>query len=252
MDDPSTGGGEGMREKTVLLVEDNEDTMNINRTALAMRGWRVLEARTLWEAHDVLERETPDAVVLDVMLPDGSGFDFCREAERGGIPVLFLTALGSKGDVLRGLSAGGDDYLAKPYDLDILTARVESLLRRSRHIGTGWPQRFELGPLAFDIVASKAFSDGRDLRLTQKEFALLLALSQSAGRTTPAHELYESVWGRPMGEDGGVLWRHISSLRKKLPESGRVAILSAPRGGGYSLEIAGEGGSGGKNGGIRR
>ena len=226
-----------MKEKTVLLVEDNADTMNINRTALTMRGWRVLEASTLWEAYDVLECEAPDAIVLDVMLPDGSGLDFCRRLEQKKIPVLFLTALGGKANELQGLLAGGDDYLSKPYDLDILVARLAALLRRSRFATRQVPHAFDIGPLSFDVIASNAFWDLQDLQLTQKEFALLFALSQNAGQTMSAQKLYESVWGKSMNDDGSVLRRHISSLRKKLNYTCGMLTLSTLRDEGYRLNV---------------
>lgn len=117
--------------KTILLIEDNSDIMKINSKALSMRGFSVLEAATLARGEELLAKRSPDLIVLDIMLPDGDGLRFCKKLRGGsGVPVLFLSALALNTEIIEGFEAGGDDYLTKPYDLDVLIARIEALLRR--------------------------------------------------------------------------------------------------------------------------
>jgi len=219
----------------ILLIEDNEDIMKINRSALLRRSYRMLEATTLHEAETLLLQETPDLLVLDIMLPDGSGFDFCRRLRRvNDVPLLFLTALGETEDMLNGLALGGDDYLPKPYDLDVFCARVEALLRRERRHKEKVRTSFNIGALSLQIQAHKALLDGEDMLLTQKEFGVLLLLAESEGRVLPAETLYKSVWQQPLIEDTQALKSTISRLRKKLCNRFTITVK---RGGGYRLDI---------------
>ena len=115
---------------TILLVEDNPHIMKINAEVLSLHGYEVLRAGTAAEAREQLRWHPVNLIVLDIMLPDGNGIELCRELkERYHIPILFLTALGENQDVVEGLRAGGDDYLPKPYDLEVLIARIEARLR---------------------------------------------------------------------------------------------------------------------------
>jgi len=159
----------------------------------------------------------PDAIVLDIMLPDGSGLDFLKElrmekGELSSVPILLLTGLTTPEDVVRGLGEGGDDYLAKPYDFDILLARIEALLRRSRHI----PKTLTKGALRLDIIANRAFLEGNDMMLAPKEFALLFLMAQNEGKLLTAASLYEAIWKLPLEDDTSVIRTAVSRLRQKL------------------------------------
>ena len=163
---------------TILLVEDNPHIMKINAEALTMYGYEILQAATARECRQALRWHPVDLVVLDIMLPDGDGVELCRELkEQYHVPILFLSALGESRDVVEGLRAGGDDYLAKPYDLEVLAARIEARLRqeraRSRYIS--------YGSLRLDVFSGCGYLGDTDLQLTQKEFAALLLLVRSAG-----------------------------------------------------------------------
>lgn len=186
---------------TILLVEDNPHIMNINARLLSLRGYEVLQAATAAEA-------------------------------RESIPILFLTALGENQDVVDGLRAGGDDYLAKPYDLEVLVAHVEARLREVDQV-----RRYVCyGCLKLDILSMTGYADGRDLQLTQKEFTAMLVLARSAERKVSQEELMEAVWG-PDGPKGSrALWTLISRLRKKLNTEETRLEISSLRGGGYLLE----------------
>lgn len=227
------------RQPVILLVEDNPAILEANRQALAHEGYRIETAITLSEARKQLAENPPDAIVLDIMLPDGNGLDFLRELREGGqiAPVLLLTSLIKKDERLEGLRAGGDDYITKPYDIDELRARVAAFLRRvkmDRESATP-AEVVTLGPLALDLTRQRGTLQGEDLRLTPKEFILLLMLVQSEGEALARETLYEAAWQSPMGTDSGALWRQISALKRKLGDA--YFDLSAQRGFGYMLKF---------------
>ena len=208
-----------MNGKRLLLVEDNEKIMSGNMRKFKREGYDIGAALTLRDARVSISERKPDAIVLDIMLPDGSGLDFMREmrkSENAGIPILLLTGLGAKEDVVRGLTVGGDDYLTKPYDFKELLMRVEALLRRAEQV----PEIITKGRLSLDVTAGLAMFDGTDLMLTQKEISLLLVFVQHEGRFIESDYLYEKVWKAPMGGDNGVIRKTVSALRRKLKDSG--------------------------------
>ncbi|MEA4989053.1 MAG: response regulator transcription factor, partial [Anaerovorax sp.] len=187
-------------DKRILLVEDNEKIMQGNKRMLEWEGYTVDVAMSIAEANTKRNKNRPDCIVLDIMLPDGSGLDFMRqlrESTDAGIPILLLTGLNAQADILRGLQSGGDDYLTKPYDFPILLARVEALLRRSERV----PERITKGRLTLDMSAGIAFMDGVDLLLAKKEFTLLLIFVQHPERMIDGEYLYEKVWNQPMSGD---------------------------------------------------
>ncbi|WP_349947438.1 response regulator transcription factor [Lacrimispora sp. BS-2] len=220
-----------MSEKRILLVEDNEQIMRGNERLLIRRGYGVVTALTLGEARKAVEERMPDLIVLDIMLPDGSGLDFMGELrQHSKIPVLLLTGLTTPEDIVRGLTAGGDDYLAKPYDFGVLMARVEALLRRAEQI----PEKLTRDRLSLDVAAGVATLDGTDLLLTQKEFALLMIFTQNEERFISAEYLYEKAWKQPMEGDSNALKSALKRLRAKLEGSGYCITLS--KGEGYQFE----------------
>ena len=220
-------------QRTILLVEDNQHLNKINGAALRLAGYRVLTALTIGEAKKTLEETEPDAIVLDILLPDGNGVDFCREIrERTGAPILFLTSVTGYEQELEGLRAGGDDYLNKPFRQEMLLARIEAFWRRDEIQKRGrQPIELVRGPLTLRVVAGRALLHGEDLMLTQKEFALLLYLVQYEGRLLDKKTLYENVWGGPLLGDSQALYASISRLKRKLePACGEGIFLFAKRG----------------------
>lgn len=217
---------------TILLVEDNPHIRKINTQVLTQRGYDLLQTDTVAGCRELMRWNPVDLVVMDIMLPDGSGLELCREIKsRFHIPVLFLTALGENKEIVEGLRAGGDDYLTKPYDLEVLVARVEARLRSHAE-----SRRYVCyGCLRLDTVSLCGYLGDRDMLLTQKEFAVLLILAHSAGQEVDSSQLRQ-VWGDDADGDNQALWTLISRLRKKLnSEESRLEILSR-RGGGYLLE----------------
>jgi DNA-binding response OmpR family regulator len=224
-----------MSEKgIVLLVEDNEKIQRANRRILEDDGHEVLTAATLAEARECLASSAPDVVVLDIMMPDGSGLDFLGELRKTcAAPVLFLTAKVERDDVLGGLRAGGNDYITKPYDIDEFRERVAAFMRLARDMRHP-PRKIRLGEMELDILSNRAFLKGRDMLLSQKEFGALLFLARNEERNISAEELYEAVWGAGLEGDATALRSAISRLRVKLADGG-YRIL-AERGIGYRLE----------------
>lgn len=222
--------------RTVLLVEDNVHIMKINSDTLTDAAYQVVEATTLSEARRILETEVPDSIVLDILLPDGDGRDFCKELRtQHGIdaPILFLTALKEMPDMEKGYEAGGTDYLTKPFDLDHLVMKVTAQINqyeRTKHGGT----EFCAGGLRLDFTARRVYLDGEDLLLKTKEFALLEILAKNCGRYVSADELYEKVWGLNAVDDVRTIWTHMSRLRSKFGENVRIGI-DMERGKGYRL-----------------
>ena len=218
---------------TILLVEDNPHIMKINYTALMMEGYHILKAETAAECLRVLRENDVDLIILDVMLPDGSGVDLCTKIKREfEIPILFLSALGENEDIIAALRAGGDDYLTKPYDINVLIARVEARLRSARTT----KRIFIFDGLKFDTVARRCFFQERDLMLTQKEFSLLLLLARSNGQAVSKEKLYQFVWGTPLSDDATALYTAVSRASAKLRQENVPINIVYVREKGYTLE----------------
>ena len=203
----------------ILVVEDETDVLRINARMLTRRGYTVYTAENCRQAYERMEAPTPDLLILDIMLPDGSGYDICeRFRSTSDHPVIFLTGKGETCDKVEGLGHGGDYYLTKPYDPDELLAVADRLIKR--HLQT--KQKHEQltmivkGALALDIPRTRATVNGVDAGLTVKEFALLLLLVQSEDKEVSPQELYEKVWGVPSGDDIRTVRFHIKNLRRKI------------------------------------
>ena len=216
----------------ILLVEDNPHIMKINRELLTMQGYEVYGAATVAQCREILHWHPVDLVVLDILLPDGNGVELCREIKhRYQTPILFLSALGESRDVVEGLRAGGDDYLPKPYDLEVLLAHIEARLRQTRRE----TDFLCYGPLRLDLRTGCGYLEDKNLLLTQKEFSVLLLLTRRRETVVSKEELLE-IWGSPCAEDAHNLWTLISRLRSKLCfQESRLEIASV-RGVGYRLE----------------
>jgi len=202
-----------------LLVEDNKKILEGNAEKFKREGYQVACAPNIEEARKFLSVNRPDIIVLDINLPDGSGVDLAKEMRQGGkasVPILFLTGLAAPGDIIRGLKAGGDDYLTKPYNFDELFARVSAVIRRYSSV----PEVINKGGLSIDVAAGVARYGSKDLLLTKKEYALLLIFIQNEECFIKADYLYEKVWNAPMGNDNSALKGAIKRLRAKLEGCG--------------------------------
>ena len=224
--------------KVILLVEDNVKLNDANSRAFKLSGYEVHTALTIAEARAALTRITPDVILLDVMLPDGDGFDFCEEIRRSTqAHILFLTAKTEQEDMIRGLMTGGDDYLMKPFHPEALIAKVASAMRR-REMDKIPAKTLSIGNLTLDFLAVQAFVDGVSLLLTTKQFALLRLLAENENKTVTMEALYEEAWKEPMAGYHKTLRRHISELRNKLTENGCSHTVRNIYGKGYRFERA--------------
>ena len=220
--------------KTILIVEDEPDILDNNRKAIEDAGYAALTAENAAQAREALANHTPDAIVMDIMLPDGNGLDLLKDLRESGskIPVIMLTAWGKPSDVARGLRLGANDYLSKPFTYEVLIARVEAMFRNVEQV----PEIIKKGSLTLDIAAAQARIGGEDLLLTTKEFSLLLLFTQHEGKIIGAEYLYEKVWNAPMRDDNRTLKKHISAIRRKLEEGNGGYTITAYRGNGYRFE----------------
>lgn len=224
----------------ILLVEDDKNIQRTNRRILEREGFTVRCAGTLNAAEEALSEQQPDALVLDIMLPDGNGLAFCEKIRPyTPVPVLFLTALDEKNEIIEGLVAGGNDYITKPYDIDEFVARVKAQLRLARmnRLASEQAKTMTRGPLLLDLVALRAFLEGEDMMLSAREFSVLLFLLKNEGRTLSAEEIYQGAWDQPMAGNSSALWKCISRLKNKLAAcEGRVTLMNF-RNKGYMLEV---------------
>ncbi|MBP5378474.1 MAG: response regulator transcription factor [Ruminococcus sp.] len=200
----------------ILLVEDDSDIMRINRTFLENEGYTVHCADSVQTAAFKLEECVPDLVLLDVMLPDGDGMDFCRILrQKTQAPVIFLTARDENDDVIMGFRSGGDDYITKPYDLNVLKARIEAQLRRNTKQSPQHP-RIEHPYLTVDLFAGSATLDGNECSLPQRELQILYMLASQLGERISYHEIYRNIYGCDVEDSKNTIRVNISRLKKHL------------------------------------
>jgi two-component system response regulator RegX3 len=205
----------------VLVVEDEESFIDALEVGLRREGFEVAVARDGREAIEAFEEVTPDIVLLDVMLPVISGLDVCRAIrERSDIPVIMVTARSSEVDTVVGLEIGADDYIAKPYRMRELVARMRAVLRRRGTGGTGADAEesgaLKIGDISLDPESYEVFVDGELVALPRKEFELLQVLMENPGRVMERHVLIRRVWGSDYVGDTKTLDVHVKRLRTKV------------------------------------
>ncbi len=218
----------------VLVTDDERSVRSAVRRALALEGYRVSEAEDGRQALDAVDRDRPDAIVLDVLMPEVDGLQVCRLLRDRGdsIPILMLTARDAVDHRVQGLDAGADDYLVKPFALEELLARLRALLRRSAPDDQGV---LRFGDLELDLNLYEARVGGRALKLTRTEFALLELFMRHPRQVLPRSMINERVWGYDFGPSSNSLGVYIGYLRRKLEEGGAPRLIQTVRGVGYIL-----------------
>lgn len=224
----------------VLVVDDERRYRELIELNLARRGYRVLLAADGLAGLNLLERESPDLIVLDLMLPDMDGYEVCRRIrEYSLVPIIMLTAKSDEFDKVRGLHLGADDYVTKPFGAEELLARVEAVLRRAQHAAEMVvPAPFVSAGLTIDFAQRRVALHGRDVDLSPGEYKLLHHLAVNAGRMLVHEDLLRRVWGPGYEGDADLLHAAIRRLRRKLAAAGDTpSRVHTRRGVGYWLEI---------------
>jgi len=216
----------------ILLIEDNKDILEANGIMLELEGYDVLTAKSIEAGRKLALKAFPDLIILDIMLPDGSGIDLCNELMSAyDFNIIFLSALGEKKDIIKGLKAGSCDYITKPYLMEELLLRVKSVLK---HTATSRVENMTYGHLVLKPHAFIAEYNGTDLMLNPKEYAVLDLLCRNSGKYISAETILEKVWNL---SDQSVqpVYNCLSSLREKL--AGKDVTIDFKRGKGYMARL---------------
>jgi two-component system OmpR family response regulator len=226
----------------VLVVDDEENIAELLRMALRYEGWDVEVALTGTRAVTTAKKQRPDAVVLDMMLPDFDGMEVLRRlrTDQTDVPVLFLTARDSVEDRVAGLTVGGDDYVTKPFSLEEVVARLRALMRRAGARQAQSDSILHVGDLSLDEDSHEVTRDGQDITLTATEYELLRYLMRNPRRVLSKAQILDRVWNYDFGGQANVVELYISYLRKKI-DAGREPMIHTMRGAGYVLKPADNG-----------
>ena len=220
----------------VLIADDDRAIRDSLTRALGLEGYDVVQANDGSTALSLIESTKPDVAILDVMMPNIDGLTVCRvlRAERNRLPVLMLTARTETPDRVAGLDAGADDYLAKPFDLDELLARLRALLRRTKSEDGPDTDAVQLVDLRLDPTSRRVWRGEREIDLSKTEFDLLELLLRNQGIVLDHSTIYDRIWGYDFGPDSKNLAVYISYLRRKLETPGESKLIHTVRGVGYS------------------
>lgn len=224
----------------ILIIEDELAMRTALADLLAHEGHHVITAHNGEVGLAKAASENPDIVLLDVMMPKLDGFEVATQLRRLGskVPILMLTAKSQIDDRVRGLDAGADDYLVKPFSTDELLARVRALLRRAIRAGASLPDSLQVGRLHLHFARLQATRDGRDIHLTAKEFAMLRLLLETPGEPVSRERFLDVVWGVNAFPTTRTVDTHIAMLRSKLePDPDTPRHLRTVHGVGYKLDL---------------
>lgn len=202
----------------ILIVEDEEAISNLIRMSLQKAGYSCEQAMDGESAADRIAEHTYDLVLLDIMLPGMNGYELLDYIKTTNMPVIFITAMGTLDDKVKGLKAGADDYITKPFEMVELLARVESVLRRYHKS----EERIEVDDVMIDIPSRTVTRQGEAVKLTLKEFELLLFLVRNRNIALYRETIYENIWQSEYMGDGRTVDLHIQRLRKKLHWEDRI------------------------------
>jgi len=222
----------------ILLIEDEPGIAMTLEDRLVAEGYRVTVRHDGMKGEDEARTGGYDALVLDLMLPDRDGLTVCRNLRKAGLalPILMLTARGGNLDVVVGLQQGADDYLAKPFDMGVLLARLEALLRRARsNPAPSMAAVREFGPFRLDEARGELLKDGQSVFLNAQEYRLLCYLAAHPNRVLERDEILDQVWGYESGTTTRTVDVHVAKLRHRLGESDNPLHIQTVRGRGYQF-----------------
>jgi len=227
-----------MSTSTILIVDDEPQIRRVMRTSLSSNGYSVIEARSGEEALEVVRKERPELVLLDVNMPGIGGLEVCREIrEQSDVAIIMLTVRNTEQDKVLALDAGADDYVVKPFSIEELLARIRAALRRTSSADP--VPTFVSSDLEIDFERRKVLVQGRPVRLTPKEFELLRHLVTSQGKPIEHRRLLQAVWGPDYGNETEYLRVFINQLRKKIePDPANPKYIHTDPWVGYRFEPA--------------
>ncbi|MEY3710407.1 MAG: hypothetical protein RLZZ99_228 [Actinomycetota bacterium] len=237
--EPTMTPEDELNAQRVLVVDDEKSISELITTSLRFVGFEVKTAATGAEALRIAEEFKPHALILDVMLPDLDGFEVCRQLRASGqdVGVLFLTARDSTEDTIKGLTLGGDDYVTKPFSLEVLVARLRALLRRTGAVEmVGDDETIRFADLELNEATHEVRRAGNLIDLSPTEFTLLRYLMINADRVVSKSQILDHVWQYDFRGDAGIVETYISYLRKKV-DSYQPPLIHTVRGVGYRLRI---------------
>jgi two-component system, OmpR family, KDP operon response regulator KdpE len=219
-----------------LVVEDDPNIVDLIRSNLAVRGFDTVVSADGLRALRLLETESPDIVLLDLMLPEVDGFELCREIrERSSVAIIVVSARGGERDKVSALNVGADDYMTKPFSIEELLARINATLRRTRPATTAVaesaPEVITVADLMIDLTSQQVTRAGLPVHLTPTEFALLRELALNRGKLLSHAHLLRRVWGRGYETETEYVRVYVRRLRAKLESNGSPLIVTQPRAG---------------------
>jgi len=222
------------QDARILVVDDDPAVSNLLRRSLAYEGYRVDTAASGAEALRLARERPPALVVLDIMMPGMDGLEVCRRLREAdsSLPILLLTAKDAPTDQIAGFGTGADDYVTKPFNLDVLLARVKALLRRGTRQE---PDILTYADLRLDTGGRVAYRGDRRINLTTTEYELLHLLMVHPRQVVTKDQIIELVWGYDFGGSANIVEVYVRSLRKKLEERAEPRLIQTVRGAGYAL-----------------
>jgi two-component system KDP operon response regulator KdpE len=219
----------------VLVCDDEPQILRAVKVVLRDAGFEVVATATAREALDAASVRPPDAAIIDLVLPDGSGVEVCRELRSWSeMPIIVLSAVGEESEKVRALEAGADDYVTKPFGPRELVARLHAVLRRAS--GNEQESVISLGTVEVDVPGRVVRRDGEEVHLTPTEFELLLTLGRNRGRMMTHRSLLSEVWGPAWSEDTATLRTHIANLRRKIDSGDGPGLIRTDPGVGYRID----------------
>ena len=223
-----------MENVKVLIVDDEPNIRDLLATSLRFAGFAIQAVGTGMAAVQAAEADTPDIILMDVMLPDMNGFSVTKKIRSLGItsPVLFLTARDDTEDKIMGLTVGGDDYVTKPFSLDEIVARINAILRRTRAAETE-DSTLEVGEIKINQDAHEVFVNGESVELSPTEYKLLRFLMSNPNRVLTKPQILDHVWEYDFNGEMGIVESYVSYLRKKLDPLTSEPLIQTKRGVGY-------------------
>jgi len=224
----------------ILLVEDDPEIRELIRMYLEVGGFHVFEAEDAEQGMLLFAQESPELVILDILLPGMNGHDLCKEMKRmRDVPVIFVSCKRDAEDIIKGLELGGDDYMTKPFDPGVLVARVKTQLRRTAQANKAEPDNrvWKRDGLEVDLQTYEVRLNGVPVSLYSKERQLLLFFIQNPNKLFSVRQLYGHIWGWESESEERTVMVHISSLRKKIEEDpGNPKLIHTVRGFGYRFQ----------------